>query len=168
MENNKLSTRQWKTYNLIKKNTLEGKATTQKEIVDNYPYPTYEDGYKWQESNNTSDHCTTIWSDVEELNFSPEIEKVIIVNKFTYKLAESREEAEKFAHKYFSAGIKKLKRHWNIIHKIENDGQGKIISAHGDVIDEKSKARRYYETYLEKELEENIDDKETSESAENQ
>ena len=165
MEIEKLNTRQWRTYNLIKKNTLEGKVKTQKEIIDNYPISIYSDGYELKESNNTSDLCSTIWRDVETLNFSPEIEKIVIVKKFTYKLAENEQEAEEFAQKFLNDGLKKLKRHWNIIKKIKSDGQGKIISTKGDVIDEDSKARWYCETYLAKELE---DDKEISQPTENQ
>lgn len=162
MHTKNLNSRQWKTYELIKKNSLEGKITTQIDIINNYPISLYEDGYKLNVSNNTSDLCPEIWRDIEEINFSPRIEKIVIVNKFTYKITESKEESEEYAKKFLINGLRKLKRHWNIINKIKLDGQVKLLSNEGNVIDDNSKARTYFETYLRQGIEQYDEDNRSS------
>ena len=146
-----LTTRQWATYNLIKQNSLNGKKTTQREIYENYPDKLFKDGYIWANKDGVNhDNCVTIWSDIEKINFSEEIEKIVISKNYIYWLCENDEEAEKYAQKYFSDGIKKLKRYYRIVGKVKKNGQYKLLSTRGDIIDDESKARDFVETYLRK------------------
>lgn len=55
-----MTNRQLATYNLILKNSLEGKVTTQEEIVSNYPKATYSDGYNYSDNPKVHDKCFQI------------------------------------------------------------------------------------------------------------
>lgn len=150
----KLTTRQWKTYELIKSDSLQGKKTTQYEIYKNYPIERFKDGYVWNDKKKSHDNCPAIWADIERINFSEEIEKIVIYKNFEYWLCSSVEEAQEFAKCYLVAALKKLKRHWQVIEKVKKDGQCKLFSTKGDLIDSKSRARNYIESYLEQGVEE--------------
>jgi hypothetical protein len=151
-----LTTRQWRTYNLIKENSLNGRKTNQYEIYAYTPAGVYKDGYVWNNNPTSHDKCPMIWSDIEKLNFSNKIEKVIVFKDFEYWIAKDEDDAKEFAKKYLADALKKLKRHWRIINKVKLDGQMKLLSTDGNAIDEKSNARDYVETYLLKELENDI------------
>ncbi len=155
----KLTPRQWATYNLIKERTEQGLITNQADIVTNYPFSETErkDGYVWNTNKRAHDRCSAIWYDIEKINFNPRIEKIIIANDFKYKLAETKEEAEAQAHEYLDKAIRKLKRYWQIQHKIKLDGQGKLLSHNNEVIDEHSKAHRWFEAYVSSMSETEID-----------
>lgn len=148
----KLTTREWETYKLIKRNTIFGINTTQEDIVNNYPKFGYEngikvvvrkDGYEWNNDPRVHDHCVAVWADINEINSADGIHKVIVSPRpYEYKIAESREEIENHAKPlYFDRAMILLKRYWNMIHKADRDGQGKLVF-------NESEARDYFETYL--------------------
>ncbi|NCA96482.1 MAG: hypothetical protein EOM74_05825, partial [Methanomicrobia archaeon] len=98
-----MTPRMWKLYNLIKDRTLySGIALTQKDICDNLPNDfIYND--------RPNDKCPAIWEDVDFINQSYEVEKIIVVDKFTYRIG-SRQEAEDYGNKLFIGAVKKFKR----------------------------------------------------------
>ena len=122
-----MTERQLATYSLIKKNSLEGKITSQRQLYENYPISEHKDGYVWNDSPNTHDNCSRIWSDIVAINFSEEVDQIIVVKNFTYKIAKDKQEAEQFANYYLRGGLKKLKRYWQIVKKIKLDGQGALF-----------------------------------------
>ncbi|MGN0960997.1 MAG: hypothetical protein ACI4PF_02215 [Christensenellales bacterium] len=164
----KLNTRQWNTYNLIKSNTLKGEITTQKDIIKNYPIEEHKDGYKYSPRKNTSDVCSDIWKDIEIINFSSEIEKIVVVHKYTYKLAENKEEANKYYLKLLSNACKKLRRAYVVLDKINENGQGKLLSTKDKPIDDNSSARDYCEAFIKKMYKEADNDTKAHESTINQ
>lgn len=83
------------------------------------------------------------------INDSPYIEKIILYDKQMYKLASCSEEAQKFLNdKLLDKGARIISRYWKLSNKVAKDGQGKLLSTRGDLIDERSKARRFVETYV--------------------
>lgn len=122
-----MTERQLATYSLIKKNSLEGKITSQRQLYENYPISEHKDGYVWNDSPNTHDNCSRIWSDIVAINFSEEVDQIIVVKNFTYKIAKDKQEAEQFANYYLRGGLRKLKRYWQIVKKIKLDGQGALF-----------------------------------------
>lgn len=144
----KLNSRQWATYNLIKENSLKGQATAQKEVCDNYPAETRKDGYVWAKGANTHDRCLKVWHDVHAINASSEVEKIIVMDNFTYRLATEEEAGEYYA-KLQERALKALVRAYNVKRKIKADGQGKLISCQGELIDDESKARRFVQAFME-------------------
>lgn len=112
------------TYDLIMKNSKAGILTTKKEIVDNYPYnpQVRRDGYKWNDSPTTHDNCSTVWEDINEINFTEGVDVVIISHRGNYWVG-TKKEADDYKKKYFNSQIKPaLKRYWNIYRKLERDG----------------------------------------------
>ena len=97
-----LTSRQKATYELIKKNSLEGKITTQRDLFENYPISEHKDGYVWNDSPYNHDNCSQIWRDVVAINFSEEVEEIIIAKDFTYKIATNEPEATISAKRYLS------------------------------------------------------------------
>lgn len=69
---------------------------------------------------------------------------IVLLNNNRFKVATSREEAEKYCKRDFDNAMKLLKRYWQNIGVIKQDGQGKLIDCRGNVIDEKSLAKRFY------------------------
>ena len=137
-----LNTRQWQLYNLIKENSLKGVKTTQLEICNRI------DGYDYRDRKGTTDKCSAIWNDVRDINLSSETEKVIITHKYTYWIG-SEEETEEYLKACWNAIAPALKRYWSLVKKIKSNGQYKLLSTKGDIIDAESKARAYVESFIE-------------------
>ena len=144
----KMTSRQWKTYELIKRNSILGINTTQQDIVNNYPYiigveVKNIDGYRWTNGLKAHDKCPTIWSDINAINLADDIHKIIISPKpYEYRLAETEEEVKDYAYNtYFLPAMAKLSRYWNMVKKTQRDGQMKLNY-------DDSKIREYWETYI--------------------
>ena len=132
-----MTTRQWKLYNLLK--TEPDKWFSQKEIADAI------EGYEYKEREN--DRCPTIRDDKNEINASLEVDKIIVMKNYKFKIGTKEEYLEER-----KKHVRRLKQQVKIIQdfdfKVNRDGHGKLISNKGEVIDEKSKARRFFETFL--------------------
>lgn len=135
-----LSERQKATYDLILKNSLQGRTTTQREIFENYPISEYKDGYVWSTNPNSHDNCSQVWKDIVEINFSEEVDKIIIAKNFTYKIATNEPQATIFAERYLYSGLAKLKRYRAIRKKINANGTGRLEELEPHI--------RFIESYL--------------------
>lgn len=140
----KLTTRQWNTYNAIKNATENGKTISKRELYELQP-----NDYEWNDKATTHDNCIMIRNDVNIINDSEEIEKIVIYDKHgNFKLAENEQEVYDFLFRvYCKVAVEKFRKMRHIKDKMSRDGQGKLISTKGDVIDENSKARKYVEAY---------------------
>lgn len=117
-----LTPRQWALYRLIHHNSfIEHRKTTQKEIYEKLKGY----GYEWTESNNTSDHCSTIWSDVATNNLSLEHDTIIITENYEYWIG-NEEETKAFLMKLWRDLSPRLHRYWFYVRKVGMDGQGKL------------------------------------------
>lgn len=145
-----LTTRQWRTYNLIKRNSRLGRTTSAREIVDNYSSFDYKDGYVWTDNPRNHSHCSTIWEDLNKINAEWNIAKIFIWDEnYEYKVATTPEEVKDFCNRiYWNKAMSKLWRHGNLMRKVKRDGQMRFL------FDDKTKAREYWETFFK----EHIDD----------
>lgn len=137
-----LSPRQWALYRLIKENSLNGLKTTQLEICVKIP------GYKYNSSPLAHDHCTAIWSDINAILLSHEVEKIIIYKDFLCWIATSQEEVNEWLDSKWKELEPRLSRYWFFKQKAEKNGQGKLLSDQLQPIDEKSKARAFVESFI--------------------
>lgn len=152
MENsNKLTPRQWATYNLIKEASSRGESVPIEEIVANYPESAHEGGYSLSRGAGSHDICKGVWTDITALNASTEIEKIIIIDNFTYRLA-TEAEAEAYYERLQNKAIRALVRAYAIKTKMRKDGQGKLVSCQGKAIDCESTARRFVEAFAKEQL----------------
>ena len=117
-----LTPRQWALYRLIHYNSfIEHRKTTQREIFEKLG----DYGYEWSESNNTSDHCSTIWTDVATNNLSGEHDTIIITKNYKYWIG-SKKETQAFLRKLWKDLSPRLHRYWFYVRVLGMDGQGKI------------------------------------------
>ena len=147
MKTAKLTPRQWATYNLIKEASSKGVSVSIEEIVANYHESAHKGGYSLSTSVGSHDICGNVWRDVVAINASAEVEKIIIIDNFTYRLA-TEEEAEEYYADLRTKALRALQRASAIKRKIRKDGQGKLISCKGEAIAENSKARPFVEAFL--------------------
>lgn len=141
----KLNSKQWRLYNFIKFITEQGRWTDKKEICTEL-----NDLYSLQTTKNETseiNNCPAIYQDIKAINNSNEIEKIVVVDKNKIYLG-SEEHCKDYAEKLKIKALKLLKRSWALTHKINSDGQGKIISCQGNVITEESKARDFVEAFV--------------------
>lgn len=143
-----MTPRQWKLYCLIRDS--KNPPLTQHDICMALP-----NDYIYHERNN--DCCPLIWQDVDFINGTYEVEKIIVVDRFTYRLG-TKAECQDYADKLQIGALKKLKRYWAVVNKMEMDGQGKLVSAHDKIIDEKSRARHFVESFVSKALNDTEDE----------
>lgn len=142
----KLTTRQWTTYNFIKEASIRGEKVTIEEIIANYPESLHADGYGLS-SATTHDKCTAVWNDITKINASSEVEKIILIDNFTYKIA-TEEEALAYYEGFREKAIRALMKAKAIKDKMRANGQGKLVSCQDTAIDDNSNARHFVETYL--------------------
>ena len=136
-----LTPRQWQLYRLIYHNSfVEERLTTQREIYENI------EGYEWNEDIKSHDHCSAIWKDVKDNNMSFEHDHIIISKNFQYWIG-SEEENKEFLKNLWKAVSPRLTRYWNYAKKLKLDGQGKLLDKNLNVIDEDSKAKRFFECF---------------------
>lgn len=139
----KLTTRQWDLYNLVKQRTFDGLKTTCKDICDALPQH-----YQLNEKQSHHSNCPHIYQDCEALLLSSEVEKVIIPDNNDFHIARNEQEAMRYACKLARRGAHRFKRYWAIVDKCKSDGQGKVVSCQNEPIDDESKARRFVEAFL--------------------
>lgn len=132
----------WKLYNFIKERTANGQATSVKDVCEHMP-----DVYYLNEKESNFSNCPKLYKDIDTLNASYQIEKIIIKDNNNFKLA-TKEEAETYRDKLKARAVKLFKKYWTVFKKIEKDGQGKVISADGTPIDEKSQERAFIESFI--------------------
>ena len=145
-----LTPRQWALYRLIHHNSfVEHRKTTQREIVNELA--TY--GYQWTESENTSDHCSTIWSDITANNLSLEHDAIIITKNYVYWIG-SKEETQAFLRKLWKDLAPRLHRYWFYVRKVGMDGTGKLydknlnpIFEEGNISDSDINAKLFHDCY---------------------
>ena len=154
METKKLTPRQWWLYGFVKKTTSlqPGKWLSQDEIVEgiwgDLSY-CHDDKYEINENPRSHDRCILIWLDVEAINKSPEVDKIILVNDHSYKMAVGYDEANEFyLESIRKRAIASLVRYSNAKRKCRADGQGKLLSLDLKPIDEESKAKAFIEAFV--------------------
>lgn len=128
----------WKLYNLIK----EKPNISVKEIC--MAMPEY---YEYKESEHNFTNCPAIYEDIDYLMNSPRIEKIIIKDNGRFRLG-TKEECSEYAEKVFLKAKKLMAKYGAIVKRIRVDGMYKLLSTTGEVIDGKSLARPYVETYV--------------------
>lgn len=111
-----MTARQWSLYNFLSSDP--GRWFTQREICDNV------EGYTYFERNN--DSCPSIRDDKLVINASPEVDKIVVMKNYCFKIGtvdEYRQERAKH--------IRRLKNQvqeiQNMDFKYDRDGQGKLV-----------------------------------------
>ncbi len=141
-----MNTKQWRLYNFLKNKSQENPEhwVTHEEICKELPdlFSLNHKAINKMCSSHIQQHILKINEDIG-------IEKIIMYKNQSYRLAKDSSEAFDFIrNKLFIRGLRHLKRYWTLLDKIRNDGQMKLLSNRGDIIEKDSRARDYFETYL--------------------
>lgn len=135
-----LTSRQWDLYNLLK--SQPNKWFTQEEICKSV------DGYTLQ--NRKNDRCPTIREDKIVINESLEVDKIIVMDRYCFKIG-TREEYLRERAKHVSRLKAQKAQIENMDFKYKHNMQGKLLSNRGEIIDEQSRARKFFETFISEE-----------------
>ncbi len=138
----KLLTRQWKLYNLLKERTELNIKTTVADICDLLPGE-----YILNKKQSNFSNCPQLYADIDIINNSSEVSHIIIKNNNSFKLG-TKEEVKKYMEKCKIRALRQFRKYWDIERKVELNGQGKLLSNQGNPIDEKSKAKAFFETFI--------------------
>ena len=128
----------WELYRLIK----DRPNITVKEVCE--AMPKY---YSYKESEHNFTNCPAIYEDIDYIMQSPEVEKIIIKDEGKFRLG-TEEECINYANKLFIRGTRIMAKYGAISRRISADGQGKLLSAQGNPIDDKSGARPFVEAFV--------------------
>ena len=139
----KLNTRQWKFYNYLKEQAFEDGDRW----VSKWEISVAITDYEYNNSPYAHDECSTMNGDRLAINNSQEVDKLILVDNNCFKIA-NLDEAIEMRNDYYNQAMRLLGKMSIIANKIDRDGQGKLISNQNKPIDETSKAREFYETFI--------------------
>lgn len=114
----KLTTRQWRLYDLIKNGN--GKRFSKREIYEAV------EGYEWHE--NASDKCPAIRVDMKIINASSECDAIIVFDHQEYYFATA-EQVQAFIERKKRTISVANKEIYVLKKKYEKNGQGKLFNA---------------------------------------
>lgn len=138
----KLTPHLWRLYDSIKLATSFGKSLNVEEIANMFP-----NQYEFRKQKGNYSNCPQLYKDIDIINASHEVEKIIIKKNNNFRLATVEEAIE-----YHNKLVKRLKHYRDnalaVKFKISQDGQGKLLSAQLHPIDEDSKAREFKESFV--------------------
>lgn len=140
---------EWAIYNTIKEKgtlTQKGLASLVNERLG-YKALNYNDKATNCKNDEKGDHCKQLQNLVTSINASPDIEKMIVVKNYTYKLG-TEEECLEYALKLKEKAMRLLKRYGDIMIKYGKNDQGKLVSCQGKQIDGTSTARPFVEAFV--------------------
>lgn len=141
-----LTTIDWTIYNYLKDKFKEDptKWISKKQIIEDNPT-------LLSESKTTShDVCSTLNSVRIRLNKASnegQISHLILLHNSKFKIAGNIEEAKKYLYKDYEIGIKRIVRYYENMKVLKRNGQGKLIDCKGNVIDDKSLAKRFEDVF---------------------
>lgn len=144
----KLTSLEWAVYGAIK----EGGMITQKELCEavnarlGRSALEYKDKATNCKDDSKGDHCKKLLYIVQKINESPEVEKIIVIKNYTYFLG-NEEQCKAYHDQLLRRAIAMIKKANAVLAKTKKDGQGKLVSCHGDEIADGSNARRFTEAY---------------------
>lgn len=133
----------YELYNMIKEATDEGRKISVKEICQRMP-----DYYYLNEKECNYSNCPNLYKDIDYLNHA-KFRKIICKDNGGFFLATEKE-AKIYEDKLLKEALKSFAEYWTVHNKIKANGQGVFIDADGKPIDEKSHAKRFIESFVEK------------------
>lgn len=150
-----LTPRQWWLYRLIKWASEQDIKLSIKEIVDyqsRYKEAgklTYDDLYKFKDADGNHSNCAAIYKDINTINESDELDKIICMNNNQFYLGTEKENIE-YHNKLMHNVCRDSHKAKIIRDKISADGQMKLFTY--DYIEmERSQGRDYHEAFLKQE-----------------
>lgn len=141
-----LKTIDWTIYNYFKDKFKEdpNKWLSKQEILADNKELLNESGAT------SHDICSTLNNIRLKLNkacHEGQISHLILLYRGKFKIAANYEEAQQYLYQDYKVGIKRIVRYYENMRVLKRDGQGKLIDCKGNVITEKSLAKRFNEVF---------------------
>ena len=142
----KLTTRQFRLYDLL---VAVAKVDPDR-WVDKLEIADYlgNDYYTINTSKHAHDVCSTMNLDRITINNSLEVDKIILIKDNTFKIA-TEQEAIQLEEELYNQAMKLLERKSMLVAKRLRNNQGKVLSNQLNPIDDKSRAEKFHETFVE-------------------
>jgi hypothetical protein len=139
----------WAVYRVIEKTTLERhRPATLREIVDAIDLDlTLPEDLKFVWNEKDRNHCRAVWTVVKHINDSDEVEKIVVIDGFTYCLG-NKDQSYGYIAKLVRDARKKLARAYRMKKKADSNGRGKLLSCQGKEIDASSEAEPFVESFV--------------------
>ena len=106
------------------------------------------DYYTINTSKHAHDVCSTMNLDRITINNSLEVDKIILIKDNTFKIA-TEQEAIQLEEELYNQAMKLLERKSMLVAKRLRNNQGKVLSNQLNPIDDKSRAEKFHETFVE-------------------
>lgn len=149
-----LTARQEATYDLIVRNSEFGLITYIEEIVYNYPYAKYKDGYILNTNPHTHHPCASVSADIDDINVNLNVSEVILWDdNHGFWVAKSEEEVKAFTKRlYEKQAKKKLWKQGVMRYKAKRNGQTLLQ------FKDENEQREYWRTFIDDIKEELVDE----------
>lgn len=149
---NNLSPMEWAIYRYIRKKSYlqtdnpDDKWTTQRELVDVVNSDlTINDKLEYNEGD--YNHCRRLWTIINGINQSGKVQKIIVTKNYKYKLG-TKKECKEYFRKLRKDALLKLVRLSVLERRMEQNGQGQLLSQDLNPITDESSARGFLESLV--------------------
>jgi hypothetical protein len=115
------------------------KWVSKEELINEFP----QYFVKGEDSHDICSTLNMVRLNINRARASGKVSHLVLLKNHQFKLAVSKDEAEKSIQKDYNNAMKLLKRYWQNRGAIKEDGQGKLIDCNGQVITEESLAKRF-------------------------
>jgi hypothetical protein len=115
------------------------KWVSKEELINEFP----QYFIKGEDSHDICSTLNMVRLNINRARASGKVSHLVLLKNHQFKLAVSKDEAEKSIQKDYNNAMKLLKRYWQNRGAIKEDGQGKLIDCNGNAITEESLAKRF-------------------------
>lgn len=115
------------------------KWVSKEELINEFP----QYFVKGEDSHDICSTLNMVRLNINRARASGKVSHLVLLKNHQFKLAISKDEAEKSIQKDYNNAMKLLKRYWQNRGAIKEDGQGKLIDCNGQVITDESLAKRF-------------------------
>lgn len=141
-----LKTIDWTIYEYLKKKFKEDPTQwlSKQQILEDNPILTFASG---ETSHDICSNLNRIRLRLNKACNEGQISHLILLSNSRFKIAANEQEAKEFLYKDFEVGIKRIIRYYENMKVLNRNGQGKLIDCKGNVIDDKSLAKRFNDVF---------------------
>lgn len=115
------------------------KWVSKEELINEFP----QYFVKGEDSHDICSTLNMVRLRINQARAAGKVSHLVLLKNHQFKLAISKDEAEKSIQKDYNNAMKLLKRYWQNMGAIKEDGQGKLIDCNGNAITEESLAKRF-------------------------
>lgn len=137
----KMTQKEYEVYRYLEQVAIEdsNKWVSKEELIAKFP----QYFIKGEDSHDICSTLNMVRLHINEARAAGKVSHLVLLNNHQFKIAADKDETKDFIQKDFNNAMKLLKRYWQNMGAIKEDGQGKLIDCNGNVITEESLAKRF-------------------------